>query len=168
MADLILVEQLKAYLIAQGVAQHFSPTVAPSLTVPSITISPLDGAPQPRDGENATVTLIDTNLGSPSNLEPWMEESFIDVIVRHRNGGAAKLLQRSIKGLLFPIDAHGGRKMWMMNDLLIEQSDVWRGDQPLPYSVDKSGTSRLQTFDRVQSFRFLCRRKSLAGQPYAP
>lgn len=173
MADLQVVEELKAYLIAEGIAQHFGngpSDPAPSQILPSITISPKDGAPQPRDGEDAVITLRDTFLGSPSSLESWIEEAFVEVIVRHRHAGRCKLVHRTIRGLIWPNDAVGGRKMWMMNDLLIEQSDLWRAEQELPFAADttRGGATRLQTADRVQTFRFMCRRKSLAGEPYAP
>lgn len=162
--ELILVEELQAYLVAQGIGQLPDPAAhPPSLTLPSVWLLPRDGAPLPRAGENVTITIRDPNLTGPSDLEAWIEESFIDIIVRSRQAGAGKLVQRSIRKLIIPFDSHGGRKQWMMNSLLVEQSMMWRGDQELPQRQSiAEGDSHL-TYDRIQSFRFRCRRKILAG-----
>lgn len=165
--DLHVTEQLQAYLIAQGVAQV--PAAAPSLTVPRIWLQPRDGAPMPSkvNGafvENATITLIDTQLAYPSSVEEWIEETFVDVIVRARQAPAGKLIQRQIRGLLTPINDMGGKKHWTMGALHVEYSTTWRGDQALPRDPGTDG----ETYDRVQSFRFGCRRKALAGTPEVP
>ena len=92
MAELIVIEELQAYLVTQGVGQL--PGTTPSLTVPSVWTMPRDGAALPRSAngafvENATITLRDTNLRGPSDLEAWIEEAFIDIIVRARQAGQA-------------------------------------------------------------------------------
>ncbi|HET6502105.1 MAG TPA: hypothetical protein VFG87_15220 [Amycolatopsis sp.] len=168
MADLILLEQLHAYLIAQGAGQH--PSAAPSLTIPSVWMVPRDGAPLPRVDpatkaplENITITLVDTHFRSPSTLELSVEETFVDVIIRSRQPGAGKLVQRAIKSLLAPVDATGGRWQWMMGALLVELSTEWRGDQPLPQRQSIGESDPHVTYDRVASYRFQCRRKVLAG-----
>ncbi len=161
MPDLIVIEELQDYLIAQGVAQH--PSTATSLTIPSVWLMPRDGAPLPRDGENVTITLNDTMLRSPNGLEPWLTETFVDVIVRARNPSPGKLIQRTIEGLIAPFDALGGRKNWMMDGLRVEYSDQWRGDQPLPQRQDVAAGDPHISYDRVASYRFGCRRKILAG-----
>jgi hypothetical protein len=158
MADLIVVEELQTYLVDQGVGQLPGATVSDVL--PSIWLAPRDGAPEPRDGENVTVTLIDTNLAAAPDLEAWIEEAFVDVVVVARQNATAKLTQRAIRDLIHPMSAHGGKKMWTMGALLVEYSTVWRGDQPL--------TQNKQTYSRVQSFRFGARRKALAGLPLTP
>jgi hypothetical protein len=160
-ADLIVIEELQAYLVAQGVGQL--PGAAPSLTLASVWMAPRDGAPLPRDGENATVTLTDTMLRSPSDLEAWMSETFVDVVVRSRQPSPGKLIQRAILGLIVPFGAHGGRKQWMMGNLLVEGSTEWRGDQVLPQMRSIAQTDAHLTYDRVASYRFSCRRKVLAG-----
>lgn len=163
MADLHVVDELRDYLIGQNVAQ--AQDEAPSTGVPSIWVDPRAGAPTPREGEDCTITLRDTMLMGPPTLEAWLEEAFIDVIVRHRNSApAAKLVHRTIRYLIQPHGQLGGRKHWDMNDLLVEYSTVWRGEQPLPFQQ----TGDLVTYDRVASYRFGCRRKSLAGLPYVP
>lgn len=161
MADLVVIEEFAALLVTQGIGQVASATVSTSL--PSIWLSPRDGAPLPRDGENATITLSDTLLRVPSSLEQWMEDAFVDVIVRARSAPAGKLIQRRIHDLIVPYASSGGQKQWMMNNLLVEISDEWRGDQPLPQRQDVREADPHISVDRVQSFRFSCRRKILAG-----
>lgn len=157
MAELYVLEELRTYLIAQGVAQEQSQPA--STTVPSIWLNPRDGSPQPRGpkgapDENATITLVDTNTTGPPELEAWIEETFVDVIVRSRTAAPGKLLQRQIRGLLSPIGDLYGRKHWTMGSLLVEYSTLWRGDQP----VDADETS----YTRVQSFRFGVRRSVMS------
>lgn len=157
MAELYVLEELRDYLIAQGIAQ--SQAEDASLTIPSVWLNPKDGAPAPRGPkgdqvENATITLIDTNTTGPPELEAWIEETFVDVIVRSRTAAPGKLLQRQIRGLLSPIGDLYGRKHWTMSDLLVEYSTLWRGDQPV--AADETG------WTRVQSFRFGVRRSVLS------
>jgi hypothetical protein len=158
--DMLVIDELRAYLLAQGLCQDQN--AAPSAVLPSIHRAPRKGAPEPRvdKGELATITLADTLLTAPSDLAPWMEEAFIEVIVRSKAAAAGELLQRTIRGLLVPDNAIGGRKLWTMNNLLVEYTTLWRGDQSL-------GASEV-SYARTQSFRFGCRRKSLAGLPYVP
>lgn len=162
MADLFVVTELKAYLIAQAVGQAFDTAV--SLTVPSIQVDTADGAPLPRTGEGGTVTLVDTKLAAAATLEAWIQETFVDIIVRHRHPLACRQIHRAIYDLLVPNDSNGGRKIWFMNDLLVEYSTGWRGEQPLPYPTE----GQTDVVSRVASYRFGCRRKSLAGTPLVP
>lgn len=159
MPDYHVTEELRAYLLAQGVVQ--AQDAAPSTVLPSVWLDPRDGAPLPRTGEDITVTLRDTLLAAPGQMQAWIEVAFIDVIVRARKEPAGKLVQRQIRNLMHPVSAHGGRYQWTMGSLLVAYSTVWRGDQKLPVVGDAV------TFDRVQSFQIACRRQSLAGQPYA-
>jgi hypothetical protein len=158
MPDLIVVEELQDYLVAQGAGQL--PAAAPSTTLPSVWTAPRDGAPEPRPGENVTITLIDVNLTAAPGLEAWIEEAFVDVIVIARQNPQAKLIQRGLRDLIHPMSAHGGKKMWTMGQLVVEYSTCWRGDQPLAQNKN--------TYSRVQGFRFGCRRKALAGLPTVP
>lgn len=174
MPDYLVAQELQSYLVAEGVAQL--PAEAPSLTIPSIWLQPRGGAPLPRNlDKNAgrwvgetTITINDPMLGSPSNLEEWMEESFIDILVRATQSATAQLTHRSIRGLLVPIGSSGGKKMWMMNNLLVEMSDEWRKEQEVAQLRSLGEKDPHATYDRVASYRFQCRRKSLAGQPYTP
>lgn len=162
MADLSVVDELRDYLIAQAVVQAQDAT--PSLTIPSVWISPLDGIPLPRAGENQTVTLRDTRLQPASTLEAWIEETFIDVVVRSRSEPEGTFLHRAIRGLLISAsDAAGMKRMWRMAALYpVEYSGEWRGEQPLPAPTDRDVT----TYDRIASYRFGVRRKVLAGLSY--
>lgn len=162
MPEYHVIEELRAYLIAQGVVQPQS--AAPSTVTPSIWLQPRDGAPEPRKdstgnyAEAATVTLTDPMLAPASELVAWIEESFIDVIVRARTAPQAKLIQRSIRGLIHPNDDLGGRKQWTMNNLTVEYSTIWRGDQDLPRPPGDR-----PTYDRTCGYRFGVRRKALSG-----
>lgn len=159
MAEMHVIDELRAYLIAQGVVQ--AQTAAPSTVLPSIWLDPRDGARLPREGEDVTVTLRDTLLAAPDRLQAWEEVAYIDVITRARREPAGKLVHRSIRNLLHPIAAHGGRYQWTMGSLLVAYSTVWRGEQKLPHDGDAV------TYDRVASYQIACRRQSLSGQPYA-
>jgi hypothetical protein len=162
MADLLVLEELMAYLIAQGAGQDKNTAV--SSTLPSVWLLPRDGAPLPRTGEGATVTLGETLSRLTDRLEPWLTETFVDVTVRATGAARCKLIQRQILNLIVPFDSSlGGRKNWDMGALRVECSDLWRGDQPMPQRQSVGETDPHVTFDRVQSFRFLCRRKTLAG-----
>lgn len=153
MSGLIVVEQLQQYLVGQGVGQL--PASAPSLVTPSIWLKPRQGAPRPRDGEEATITISDTLLSPRPNLEPWVEEAYIDIVIRSRKDAASQLLHRTIKGLLSPIGLVGGKQNWMMNNLRVLYSRSWRGEQPLP-PVDDG-----VTYDRVASYQIACARSDL-------
>lgn len=161
MPELILIEELRAYLITQGAVQAQNAT--PSTALPSIWLDPREGAPEPRQGENVTVTLVDMMLAGPSGLDGWMEDTFVDVIVRSRTKSPGVLAHRVIRNLLAPINDHAGRKLWTMNDLLVERSTMWRPEQPVVFN-----DPQLRTYTRTAAYRFEVRRKALAGLPYAP
>lgn len=157
--DLIVVEQLQAYLVAQGIGRM--PEREPSSPLPSIWTMPRQGAAMPivKDGEwleEQTITLDDKQLTGPPGVEAWLEDCFVDVIVRSKNAGAGKLVHRTIRGLLQPIGASpAGRRDWMMGGLHVLYSSIWRSEQPLP-PVDNG-----LTYDRVASYRFRCARSDL-------
>ena len=158
MSGLIVVEQLQEYLVAEGIGQL--PAVAPSETVPSIWTMPRQGAAQPRlgDGEQQAITLDDKQLNGPPGVEAWLEDCFVDVVIRSKNAGAGKLLHRTIRGLLHPVGSSpAGRRTWFMGELRVLYSSIWRSEQPLP-PVDGG-----LTYDRVASYRFRCARSDLAA-----
>jgi hypothetical protein len=88
MAELILVEELQTYLVAQGVG--VLPADADPAR-PSIWLSAAGRrAPRPRTGpwEAATVTLVDTQLGASTvTLRRGSRRAFVDVIVTAPNAG---------------------------------------------------------------------------------
>ena len=163
MADLFVISELRDYLVSSGACQ--APDQPVSMVLPSVWEDPRDGAPEPRPGEDVTITLRDTMLAPAASLEAWIEETFVDVIVRSRKPAQGKLVQRAIRDLIHPITAHGGKKQWTMGALVVEYSTIWRSDQKLP---PPPGVTNPVSYDRVQSFRFGCRRKALAGQPTVP
>jgi hypothetical protein len=166
-----IVEELQTYLVAQGVGQL--PNAAPSATVPSIWIQPRDGARlpgKPRGSysataakvETTTITLTDTQTGSPMNggLEAYLDEAFIDVIVRSKTAAPGKLVHRTIRGLLHPTGDLFGKKGWTMNSVFVEYSNIWRAEQALP---TLSTDGEVQTYDRVASYRIGARRANLTA-----
>ena len=161
MAELIVAHELQDFLVAQGIAQL--PATAPSPAVPVVYADPRDGAAQPRRtaaegwAEKAAITLRETLEQPPDPLEEFLERQIVDVIVLAIDGPTAKLTQRAVRRAL------AGRRLWTMGTLLVEQVDIWRGDQALPRDPD-----RFDGYSRVQSFSFLCRTKALAGLPYTP
>lgn len=159
MADLILLEELAAYLNAEeiGSTNLDAPVNA---NVATIWINPRDGSPEPRRGERGTITVSELVAGIEHSVAPWVDVTIVEIEVRAYEEATAKLIHRAIRDLLAPVDSPGGRKQWYMNDLLVEQSALYRGEQ----EVGRSPTS----YDRNAAFEFWCRRKSLAGQPYAP
>jgi hypothetical protein len=155
---LLVVEQLQLYLVDQGIGQM--PDDPPSGVKPSIWMKPRQGAPAPRmDGANwleeATITVSDTLLRPRPNLEAWVEEAYIDIVIRARQDAACQLLHRSIKGLLAPVGLLGGKQNWTMHELPILYSRTWRGEQPLPPLDDGV------TYNRVTSYQVACRRSDL-------
>lgn len=166
MADLLAHRELKAYLIAQGVAVDPNTAKANGVQVlPSVWLLPEDGAPQPRSVngtslEPATITLSMQNFPPPDQGGD-LEDAYIDVIVRAKDEPTAMLLHRQIRGLVIDVNHPRGMKWgWMMNNLRVEYSTTWRVEQSL-------GQDKV-SYDRVASYRFGCRRKSLAGQPLVP
>lgn len=151
MADLIVVEQLRAYLVAQGIVRNAESAGA----APPCWLNPRDGAKEPVSPDLSAVTLVQT-LAVPQDVlhQPFLQEPIVDVLIRATTSPRAELLQRAIRGVL------ADKRLLTMGDLLVERSLVWREDQHL--QADD------RTYTRVQSFRFLCRVKALQGLPYAP
>lgn len=175
MPDYTVLDELAAYLIAQGVGQ--APGAQPSATLPSIWKQPIDGAALPgrprgqwtaaqAQAETATITLEDEITGSRigGGLDGSLEETVVRVVVRSKTEPAGKLLHRTVRGLIHPVSSPHARTLWMMGALLVEYSMTVTGDQPHPPDPDGNH----DTYTRSARFLFGCRRKALAGQPYAP
>ena len=161
MADLIVIEELQDYLIAQGIGND--PDTAPSTSVPRVYLKGRDGARLPAiPDETTTIVLSDTLLAPAASLEAFLEEAFVDIVVRSTSAATGKLTHRAIRNLLHPNAAHGGRKQWMMGDLLVQYSTIWRGEQELPPPPGSADSrSDVRTYDRVASYRIGCARSSL-------
>jgi hypothetical protein len=160
--SLIVIEELQDYLVAQGVGSL--PSAAPSTTLPRIYLAGRDGAPLPAiPDETTAVTLRDTLLAPAAALEAFLEEAFVDIIVRSTSAPTAKLTHRTIRNLLHPAGSHGGRKQWEMGALTVEYSTIWRGEQELPPpSTAQDVRGDVRTYDRVASYRIGARRVLLA------
>ena len=151
MADLFLVEQLREYLVAQGIVRKAEQTGA----APPCWMNPRDGAREPVSPDLAAVTLVQTlAVPQPGEVQRFLEEPIVDVIVRATTDPRAQLIHRQIRGAL------ADKELFTMGSLLVERALVWRMDQPTGQN-DK-------TYSRTGSFRFLVRVKALAGLPYAP
>jgi hypothetical protein len=142
--ELLAIEQLRGYLIAQRVAQ--TPDARPSTTVPVLYLKPRDGIAKPRQQngtyvDGAAITLIHANLSGPPGLEAHLEEAFIRVFVRCRSAPVGMLLHRVIRNLLIPRDSSWGsqRQLWSMGDLLVQYSKQWYGlrDELTPPDDDR-------------------------------
>ena len=164
-----IVEELQTYLISQGVGQL--PSATPSATVPSIWIQPRDGARlpgKPRGSfdastakvETSTIPLIDVQTGSPmmSGLEAYIDETYIDIIVRSKTAVPCKQIHRQIRDLLHPSGELYAKQDWQMNNISVEYSSIWRPEQPLNFATD----AEVQTYDRVAGYRIGARRANLA------
>jgi hypothetical protein len=161
--NLIVSRELQDHLIAQGIGQSWD--AAPSLTVPTVFDNPPDGAVEPRRGardgallETSTISLFEILDGPALELGAWLQETFIEVVVRSDDDETSKLIHRRIRDEIEPIAAHGGRAQWLMGALLVERSYQSKPEQSLPRQEDRF-------VDRVCTYAFNCRRKILAGLP---
>jgi hypothetical protein len=129
--DLTVVDELRAYLIAQGVGQSNDPNVTPiSAVVPSIWKEP-STAPPSRATERRDDHADRHAAATTERPRAFMEETFVEC--RRARAGrrfAATLMQRQIRQLIAPLDAPGGRKMWMMGNLLVEYSTCGAATSP--------------------------------------
>ena len=153
MADLHLIEELRDYLITQGVVRAYTKT---SGSVPQCILAPRDGTPEPAGQAygDAVVALEQTNHVARPAMEEFLEEPIVDVTVRSYRAPDAELVQRRIR------HAINGENLLVLDDLVVEWVRVWLGDRPL-------GADAV-SYWRRQSFRIGVRVKALQGMPYAP
>lgn len=151
MADLLVAEEVQTYLIAQGIVRD-PPVPGP---LPPCWIDPDEGAPEPAEDVEATVTLFSIGEIPQEWLEgTFLQERVLDVVVRARHPRDGELLQRDIRVALEE------KKNVMFGQLRIEWSKLFRGVQYLDSDHESHRT--------LQSFRIAARMKSLAGLPYVP
>lgn len=154
MADLFLIEEFRAYLIAQGIVRAYGTAG----TLPQCVLAPRDGAPEPyplgKTYADAVVTLEQTGHVVRGPMEEFLEEAIVSVTTRAFRSQDAELIQRRIRNIV------NGEELLTMGALLVEWARVWIGDQPL--AADSVSHTRRQ------AFRFGIRVKALAGVPYTP
>lgn len=151
MTDFLVVNELREYLVAQGVVRRWGD--APN-GLPQCTRDPRDGLPEPVDHtyQGATVMLVDGGKVPQPALEEFIEEALIDCTTRAYSTIDAQLIQRRIRAVL------DGFYNFMMNGLIVEHVQMFTGDAPL--GSDELGYTRMQTF------RVRARVKALAGLQY--
>jgi hypothetical protein len=143
--DLIPAEEIKAYLVAQGIVQDNE--IAPSTALPGVWLNPRNRAPEPRVGENATVTIY-TGPEIPGEwLEGFLQERLFDFVVRARKEPQGEVIQRKIRA------AFEEKKHVLFGQLLIEWSKLANGEQPV--------TSDETSYSSIQGFRIAYRIVSL-------
>lgn len=139
----IVLEELSAYLIAQGVARAGGTTGS----LPPVWLDPKDGPRQPETPDTLAVTLLRTGQIPMGHLEGFLEEPVVDVVVRARNAREGELLQRSIRLLL------NDKANFTIGALTVQWCLLWRGVQPLPLPQG----AKIKTWDSTQSFRMQIR-----------
>lgn len=144
MAALILLEQIRAHLVSQGLVRS---TVDTGSGAPPCVLNPKGGPPQPEGNDTAFVTLQLSGQVPTDHLEGFLEEPVVEVIVRATNHGVGELLQRAIRVLL------NDRHDFMVGSLHVQWCLLWRGIQPVPLPPGAKAT----TYDSTQSFRFQIR-----------
>lgn len=170
MADLLVTQELRSYLIANGIG--VDPNVTPTTSSVSIWTQPRKGAPLPRNltkgpggwqGET-TVTIMDPLNQPPSVMEEWVEDAHVNVIVRSPTSERAQLTMRAIRTLLIPYSSLAGHWQFTMGALLVERCrEGVMADQELPQLRAVAADDSHGTFDRIASYVFSARRKLLAG-----
>lgn len=171
MADLLVTQELRSYLIANGIG--VDPNVTPTTNSVSIWTQPRKGAPLPRnlakDVDNrwageTTVTIMDPLNQPPSVMEEWVEDAHVNIIVRSPSSEAAQLTMRAIRTLLIPYSSLGGHWQFTMGALLVERCrEGVMADQELPELRSIAASDKHATYDRICSYVFSARRKLLAG-----
>lgn len=141
MADaLIWGDEIADYLIAQGLVRDGRS--AQGRPLPPVWVDPDDGAQAPDLVTDPTEPTIVTVFTGPEIPGDWhmgfMQERSIEIRVRAESRPTAELLQRSVRGLMEE------KKHAQMGRLLVQQSKLWRGVQPMP--TDDESVTLTQSF----------------------
>lgn len=151
MADLFVIQELQDELVTEGIGQL--PATSPTTVRASVWLQPRDGAPEPRSGENVTITLIPVSAVPPDPFEGFLERQVIDVVVRARKREQGETVHRRVREIL------NDRREWTMGALRVEWSSLVAGMGPVT-SDETSYTTR-------ETYEIAARAKSLLGLPYA-
>lgn len=137
MAELILASEVRAYLVAQNAV---TAAEAGLVTRPPCWVDPREGAPEPASfaDADAVVTLLTGLEIAPPVMENFRQERVLEVVVRAYSRPRAELVQRQIRGLL------AGKRLITMGQLLVQQSELWRGVQVL--AADEASWTLTQSF----------------------
>lgn len=146
---------MRTHLISEGIVRK--PTTAGAL--PPLWLEPLQGVPapgetMPRGGatEVGATVVAAAFLGSseaPGPYESSWRKPTVDVWIRAADALSGRVLEEAITGAL--ID----RREWMMGPLLVIESQVWRGLQPLPQGANALATvGSRPTHDWLVSYEF--------------
>lgn len=146
MADLIFAEEVRQYLIDEGVVSAIEDG---DTTPPPCVVDPDDGVhhPTPTDADKLVAILTGLEIANP-----WLESRFLqdiplEIVVRAATKPECNLLQRVIRGKMIE------KENILMGQLLIERSSHFRGEQTIAHDQETWTTS--------QSFRVSCRVASL-------
>ena len=122
MADLILAEQMLAYLVAQGIVRAGSTAG----TLPPCWIEPLEGLQQPTDDDPLTAALF----SGPEIAMPWLEYQMtqrpLKIVTRSRDWPSTEVLHRKVRAAL-------EEKRWFLaGTLRVQMSKMAIGLQRIP------------------------------------
>lgn len=148
MTDLILEEQLKAFLVTNNVVRAAKDGTGP---LPWCALNLKDGPAQPTGNDTATVMLRRSGGFSTDHLEGFLEQPVVEVIVRATNSVAGVLIQRRIRTLL------NDRSDFDLGQLHVQWCLLWRDAQPVP-SLPGAVVS---TYDTTASYSFQIRMADL-------
>jgi hypothetical protein len=151
-SELIAIEELRTYLVAQGVVRNWGDAAN---GLPQCILAPRDGAPEAQGQayQDGVVTLAKIGQQPPVVQEEFLEAALVECVTRAYRAVDAELIQRRVRAKL------NGLRLFTMGSLIVEHAQVFAGDQPL--GSDETSYTRMQTF-LIQT-----RVKSLAGTPYA-
>lgn len=124
MADLLLVEEVRDYLITQGVVK----APGTSGTLPVIAIDPVDGVPEPVPPADAVVGIRPGLQVPPARwYEEFLDERIVEFRVRALTSSRAELIQRQIRQQI------NGKKATSFGRLFVQHTMLHRS-QPMPPS----------------------------------
>lgn len=144
MPDLILIEEFKQYLVAQGIVRADNTTPGP---LPPCWLNPQEGPRQPSGADTAAVTIRLAGQLPTRHLEGFLENAIAEVIVRATHAAAGERLQRDIRRSV------NDRYHFQLGDLTVQFAVLVRGIQPLPLAAGAT----TKTWDTTQSLLFQLR-----------
>ncbi len=158
MARIVVVEALRDFLIANGIAE--APVVKRSRagavelgndgTLPVVVLDPRSGPWSPSGAVTAVVTIRSRGLIPQPVRERFVERSLVDTVVVATSSPRLELVQRDLR---IALDDQRG---YLAGTLRIEESLLYTS--PLPVRTPDEAT-----FGSVQTFAVACRVRLLEG-----